>query len=193
MSAPRPTSANRLSRARARSLESKREPLVREAMAMMAAGTFVVGKTAKELAAKWGMAVSSVHTITSEAWRRHGAEIVDPQRIKVKLVDVLETVIDEAMVETREPALVVSVGPDGEQKAYPESPNFARRVVVDAAKTLGALVGTQESSVPRGWEDMPLEERWAAVDRAQAKIDAVRATLPPREVAQLGEAETSDE
>ena len=175
---PPAVSSTRHSRARDRAISSPREGRVREAMALMAAGTFVVGKSARELAAKWGTTLSVAWDATSEAWRRHGAEVTDPHRVKVKLAETLEAVIDEALVETREPALIDG---GGERGVYQESPNGARRVVVEAAKTLSALIGTGEGATPPDWYSRSVEERRAFLDRAQARVDTLRAELPPTE------------
>lgn len=180
-------SDDRLSRARA--TRKGREERVQTALAMMTAGTFVKGKTYRELAERWRMHPTTASDICSEAWRRHGAEINDPHRVRVKLATILEDVLDDAFVETRDPAMIDGgSGKDGERRVYQESPNGARKIVIDAAKTLGALVGTTDLVVPRDWTERSIEERWAAIDRAQARIDAIRAGMPPRE--EIGEGET---
>jgi hypothetical protein len=48
----------------------KREVRVREAMAMMASGAYVLGQTSFVLAEKWGLTHDSVRHITGEASRR---------------------------------------------------------------------------------------------------------------------------
>lgn len=181
---------DRLSRARAMRLG--REGRVREAMALMQVRAFVRGKTYLALAEKWGVHPTTASDICSEAWRRHGAEITDPQRVRVKLAETLEQVIDDALEETREPAMIEGrAGKEGEPHVYQESPNGARRVVVEAAKTLSALVGSAELAMPQGWSQRSVEERWAAVDRAQVRLDAIRASLPPR--ASDGELDSGEE
>lgn len=110
----------------------------------MRALEWVRGKSGEAWAVKWGVSLDRVNHLAAEAWRRVKAEVCDPDRVTVKISTVLEEVIDAAMLETRDPAMIDGgAGRDGERRVYQESPNGARRVVVEAAKTWAAIVGAQ--------------------------------------------------
>jgi hypothetical protein len=114
------------------------ETRLAELCARMRALEWRRGETGAEYQAKWKLSRGRVEHLAAEAWRRVKAEATDVDRITTKISSVLEQVIDDAMLETHEPAMIDG----GEDKGvYQESPNGARRVVVDAAKTWAAIVG----------------------------------------------------
>lgn len=101
------------------------------------------GKTGAVFAAKWGISESRMGHLAAEAWKRVQSEATDVLRVTTKVSLVLERTIDEAYRETREPALIDGGDSRG---VYKESPNGARRVVVEAAKTWAALIGANAAT-----------------------------------------------
>lgn len=149
-------------------------------MAIMREAKWVRGKTARELASRWAMPLATVEGYSSEAWRRLAAE-ENPAEVRVLVSETLRSVIADAMAETRDPALLESDGKGGKRRVYPESPNGARRVVVDAAKVLVALVGAaepQEVRIIGDGEPLTREERLAGLAAMRREIqeeeDALR-------------------
>lgn len=137
-------------------------------MAIMRAGDWRKGQSGPELAAAWGVSQSLMDQVASEAWRRVQAEVLDAPAIQVFAVDRLKR------IARRQMRIAKSA----------EMPGLENRVAVQA---LDSLLKYADSGVlfPAGWDKLTDAEKWAAVDRAQSKVDAVRATLPPRDVAQL--------
>lgn len=101
---------------------------------------FITGETVRELAAQWGLGEQRIRELSSIASKRVRKELTDPDRVVVKVATALEKVIDDAIRETDEPALIEKQGNDG-PVTYQESPNGARRVLIEAAKTLCVLTG----------------------------------------------------
>lgn len=143
---------------------------------------FRTGETTRELAAKWRITVQRVWELSSIASKRVRAELTDPDRIVVKVAAALEKVIDDALRETDEPALIEKQGKDGERVTYPESPNGARRVLIEAAKTLCILTGNaapqkhEVKDVGR-FERMTADEHRAELARLKVEIEAEEVQL----------------
>jgi hypothetical protein len=143
---------------------------------------FRTGETTRELAAKWRITVQRVWELSSIASKRVRAELTDPDRIVVKVAAALEKVIDDALRETDEPALIEKQGKDGERVTYPESPNGARRVLIEAAKTLCILTGNaapqkhEVKDVSR-FERMTADEHRAELARLKVEIEAEEVQL----------------
>lgn len=118
---------------------------------------FRTGETTRGLAAKWRIGVQRVWELSSIASKRVRAELTDPDRVIVKVATSLEKVMDDALRETDEPAHIEKQGGDGPM-IYQESPNGARRVLIEAAKTLCVLTGASaptkieitDKPMPRG-------------------------------------------
>jgi hypothetical protein len=119
----------------------QREVRVRACMDVMRDVKWVPGVTSVEMAGKLGVAEKTMESIAGEAWRRVAAEVTDPDSCKATIGTALQTIVREAMEETREPALIDG---GGERGVYQESPNGARRAVIEAAKTLAAITGVNE-------------------------------------------------
>lgn len=127
---------------------------------------WVRGKSGEEWAKAWGISQDRMNHLAAEAWKRVKAEVTDPDRITVKISTVLEQVIDDAMLETRNPALIEKKGQDGEPYTYQESPNNARKVVVEAAKTWAVIVGANApTKVQVGFSVDELDGTLAALDQ----------------------------
>lgn len=162
-------------RQRASTVARAREPpeeRIRHCMALMREGEWRKGETGLELAAEWGMSRFTLDKLAAEAWRRVQAEVLDAPAIQVFAVEKLKEIVRLQMAEA----------------SASDKPGLERRV---AGQALDTLLKYADSGVlfPAGWDNLGADEKWAAVDRAQAKIDAVRATLPARESPQLGEGE----
>lgn len=84
-----------------------REERVIACMDMMRSARWVRGKTAKVLAAEWGMAVNSVEDISSEAWRRLKTECANVDDIKPRIILAVDRALDAA--EREGPVAVAKV------------------------------------------------------------------------------------
>ena len=62
----------------------------------MRRGEWERGKTARELAAEWGISVSRVEDLSAEAWRRVCAEATDADRAKPTISGTLQIALAEA-------------------------------------------------------------------------------------------------
>lgn len=152
---------------------SEAEDRVNECLEIMRANAWDRGKTGKTLAVKWGVAESTVRNYSTEAWRRLRAEVTEPDRVVVKLATTLETVIDDAMAEVKDPPMIVAG-----DRVYKESPNAARKSVIEASKTLAALIG---ANAPQKHE-----HQFAGMSDEELRAKA-------RELAAAVTAETKDE
>lgn len=149
---------------------------------------FRTGETIKGLALEWGLSEQRMRELSAIASKRVRAELTDPDRVTVKVSTVLERVIDEAMAETRDPALIIP-GEDGEERrAHKESPNIARRVVVEAARTLAVLTGANAPAKVQittqsreEWDRLPLAERRLRIAEARRRLDEAEAQLMAEE------------
>ena len=118
-----------------------REDRVQACMDLMRTLAWVRGSSAPKLAAEWGMAVNSVEDISAEASRRVKAEVTEPDVVTVDVCTALSRVMRDALAESYDPAMIDGgAGKDGERKVYQESPNVARRVVIDAAAKYAAIM-----------------------------------------------------
>lgn len=97
------------------------EARLAECCDLMRTARFRTGKTAKELAKKWGLGLDRTYEITAEASRIVAAELKDPERVTVKIGAALERIIDEEMAKA----------PNRRQS----------RNVIEAGKVLAVLVG----------------------------------------------------
>jgi hypothetical protein len=144
-----------------------REDSVRYVMDLMRALKWVKGVTGPILAKEWGTTKAVLETYAAEASRRIAAEIRDPDGAVADVGLTLRAVISDAFQETRNPALIDG----GESKGvYQESPNGARRVVIDAAKLL-----------------VQLAPGAMAAQQAEVKVTAVQAQDQDEERLQLAE------
>lgn len=163
-----------------RTAQSEREAHVQETIALMRAGSFITGVTGPELAARWGMAASSVVHICAEASRRVCAEVTDPHIGTFQAMRDLDELKRDAMREAREPALIDGGGDKG---VYQESPNGARKVAIEAIKVQLAVVAGRSGSfaLPSAWPTLSPAEQWAKIDDAEAFLARIKADMPPRE------------
>lgn len=92
------------SRARSRGEQTagQRELKVLEAMGIMRSMRYRTGVTSVELAAKWGMALSSISGITSEASRRVRAEVNDPDLVSATIGSAMMDVVTNKDSERRD-------------------------------------------------------------------------------------------
>lgn len=138
---------------------------------------FRTGETVRELAAKWRLGAQRVRELSAVASKRVRAELTDPDRVVVKVTASLEKVIDDALRETNEPALIEKAGKDGERVTYQESPNGARRVLIEAAKALCILTGNaaptkHEVKDTTRFDKMTREEHLEELAKMRAELDA---------------------
>ena len=134
---------------------------------MMRTLTWVRGKSAPVLAARWGYEVSSVENISAEAWRRVKTEALDPEIAALDIVDTIRTVMADSMADAADPG-------DEEGKAV------HRRVALDAARTYAAIV------VPKPTERYEITHRLAdmtpqQLEARKREIAAEILALPARE------------
>ncbi|MFA4901019.1 MAG: hypothetical protein WC563_15990 [Brevundimonas sp.] len=107
------------------------ESRVERIMELMAALKFKRGKTAKELAAEWGIPESRVRSLAAEASRRVARAVMDSDLVRAKVGTALERVLEAA------------VG-DDDTNRFSDDERAAvqnRKVIVDAALAWSKIAG----------------------------------------------------
>jgi transcriptional regulator of nitric oxide reductase len=133
------------------------------------------GVTGRELAEKWGISIDESARISAEASRRVAAEVTNKDHVTATVGATIETVMREALAETRSPAMIQG---KGDAPAFQESPNGARRVVIEAAKTWAVLAGANAADrLPAGWDQLTDEEKRERIEQAERRIEAAKASL----------------
>lgn len=99
------------------------------------------GESGPEYAEKWGLSEDRVRHLAAEAWRRVKAEVMDHDSVSATVGVAIERVMREALAETKAPALIAR----GEH-VFQESPNVARKVVLEAARVWSEISGAKAPS-----------------------------------------------
>jgi hypothetical protein len=149
-------------------LPRARESRVLAIMRVMRDGRWVRGVTSAALAEKWGLSPSTTDQYANEAWRRVRAELEDRPAVQVHALAVLKDVARKSMQAAKSA----------------ENPGQERRVAVAAAAEMLKFAGN-ETFFPTGWESWAPQDKWRMVDGARARLEAIEATLPPRDVPEL--------
>lgn len=99
------------------------EQRIAHIMDMMRRWEWKRGKSAGDLATTWGLAVSTVEELSSEASKRVRAEVTDPERVSGTVGMALQRVLDEGMEAT------------GDAKWH------GRKLAVESSKAWAQIVG----------------------------------------------------
>lgn len=137
------------------------------------------GKSGPEYAERWGLSVTRVEHLASEAWKRVAAEL-DAVQAKATIGTLLERVALEAYEDSRTAQMLVT-----ENGTRQESPNAYRRIVVDAGKTLADVLGAKAPTKTEltGKSGAPLQLLGVDISSlSDEQLDALRATNDPRSV-----------
>ena len=148
-----------------------RESRVQECIELMRANNWKTGRTIRELADKWGIATNTARHISGEASRRLLAENdADKPRLQNLALQGLEEVAAAS-------------------RALGDNPKYGPAHNANAIRAYGELLAfvqkTNTDAVE--WDALSLEEKWMKVDEAQARVDGIRAGLPPRPGSELEE------
>lgn len=76
--------------------QAKTEIRIEEIAATLRDGSYRNGSTLRDFAAKWGLTLDVVHTLSAQASKRVRAEVTDPDRVAAKGFAMLESIADEA-------------------------------------------------------------------------------------------------
>jgi ribonuclease HII len=147
-----------------------REERVQYCMTMMRERRWVQTTAFRSaVAAEMQVSSTTLEDIAAEAWRRVQREIANKPALQTFAIQTLQDAASMSM-QAAETA---------------RRPGDERRVAVAAAAELLRWSAVQET--PQDWERLSVAEKWARLDEYQERLDGLRAQLPARGDAVLGE------
>ena len=133
---------------------SERAPLTQIRIAkiceLMRALKWKRGVTVYELAKEWDIGESWALELSSEASRIIRAELRDVETVKDDIGLILTAIAAEAYADSKSPQLLVT-----ENGTRQESPNAYRKTAIEAAKTLGDILGAKAPTEVKTTGDGP--------------------------------------
>lgn len=143
------------------------ESRVRHIMGMMRRLEWIRGASGESLADEWGLSLSRVEDYSAEASRRVKAEVTDPDHVTSTVCTALDTVLREAMADSRK-CVMEPGGTDayGETKYVEVDPNKARKIVIDASKVWADISGATAPKEVKVTGSVSLDE----IDELRKKI-----------------------
>lgn len=160
----------------ARNLGREREPgrveeEVSEIVKMMIEGRWIIGKSHRALAVKWGVTPSAVRQRAAEASRQIAfASSQDPEAIRGMMIAEVARIGRSARIGTKE----VSAGEAGIVKI--RQPNHAAGIAAIRLQAELWRVGGA-SGQPQDWSALPPEAQLQRIADARAQLDALEQNI----------------